>query len=221
MQSRLDSLHGQIANIASSVDDFNHYSADTAESVRLLLGMAGTEVTDCPRLFTLTPKPAKHIQRFIPYKREYRLMLWCEHPGCLHPWSPASYEYRLLRDWLANIAEYAVLVFKALRVAVPVALAADTIISPELMKQASQEIKLMESLVENSPTQLAQTTMKRRHLMMPKAYSNPCGSARAFRAFMFRRDPYQVFGGLRRYIGPSGNRFGYAPRTLESMIRAS
>ena len=206
LQSKLDSLHGQIANIASSVDDLQHHSADTAESVRLLLGMAGTEVTDCPRLFTITPKPARHMQRLIrSYKREYRLVLWCEHPACMHPWRPASYDISSVRDWLANIAEYAVLVFKALRIAVPIALAADMILSPELMKDAAEEIELMESLVEELPNRISSNDPEAAAFDMPgRPTRTHAAAARAFRAFMFRRDPYHIFGGLRRYIGASG-----------------
>lgn len=205
LQSRLDSLHRQIADLGRSVDEFQYCSADTAESVRLLLGMAGAEVTDCPRLFTLTRKPAKHIQRLIRYKREYRLRLWCEHPGCLHPWPKASYDISSVNDWLANIAEYAVLVFKALRVAVPVALAADAILNPELLKEAEQEIELMESLVDELPSGFITDDPE------AAAFGDSgrptrvhAAAARAFRVFMFRRDPYQVFGGLRRYMGSSG-----------------
>ena len=206
LQSRLDNLHGQISKLAGSVDELKYHSADTAESVRLLLGMASAEVTDCPRLFTLTRRPAKPVQRLVgSYKREYRLVLWCEHPSFLHPWSPASYNITSVKDWLANIAEYAILIFKTLRVAVPIAVATDVLIDAELLKEAQEEIELMKSLVEELPSEITADSAEESAFGLPGQLTRVhAAAARAFRVFMFRRDPYHVFGGLRRYIGPSG-----------------
>jgi internalin A len=204
LQSKLDDLHGQIVSLATSVDELKYHSADTAESVRILLGVAGTEVTDCPRLFTLAPKPAKSLQRLIrSYKREYRLVLWCEHPECLHPCLKASYDISSLR--FADVAEYAILVFKALRVAVPIALAGDVILNPELLKEAELEIELMESLVDDLPSgsieEEQESTAFGTNGRLTRVHA---AAARAFRVFMFRRDPYHIFGGLRRHVGLSG-----------------
>jgi hypothetical protein len=156
-------------------------------------------------LFTLSRKPAKGIQRFIPYKKQYRLTLWCEHPACLHPWPRASYDLSSLKEWLTNVAKYSALVFKVLRVAIPVALAAEVILNPELLKEAEREIELMESLVEEFPGELVADTQEVAAFGTSGRLTRVhAAAARAFRIFMFRRDPYQVFGGLRRYIGASG-----------------
>ena len=213
LQSRLDSLHEQISDIANSVDELKYHSADTAESVRLLLGMAGAEVTDCPRLFTLTPKPAKGVQRLIRrYKREYRLVLWCEHPDCLHPWSAASYDISSVKDWLVNVADYTVLVFKALRIAVPIALATDIIPNLDLLKEAQEEIELMESLIDELTSRdIADNQEVTEFATAERPTRVHAAAARAFQASMFRRDQYRIFGGLRRYIGPSGEPLWICP----------
>lgn len=205
LQSRLDNLHRQISKIAGRVDELQYHSADTAQSVRLLLGMAAEEVTDCPRLFTLTRRPARHMQRLVrSYRREYRLVLWCEHPGFPHPWFRASYDITSVKDWLVNVADYAVLVFKTLRVVVPIALTTEILVDAEFLKEAQEEIELMKSLVEELPNEIT-TDPEDSAVASPGQLTRVhAAAARAFRVFMFRRDPYHVFGGLRRYIGSSG-----------------
>ena len=49
----LAQMHEQLTEIKSSVDQVNRYAAETAEAVRRVLRVVGTEVTNCPRLFTL------------------------------------------------------------------------------------------------------------------------------------------------------------------------
>jgi hypothetical protein len=81
-----------------------------ALQIRLRTGPAmriiTTEITDCPRLFTLTPQLQTAAQRLDLGRRHYRLTLWCELPGYWHPWQPASYSVSQPREWALRIRPY-------------------------------------------------------------------------------------------------------------------
>ena len=74
--------------------------------------IVGTEVTDCPRLFTLERARLTGISRALIHQDHFKLTLWCEHPGYEHPWEPAAYNLDPPKEWLTQIAPYAVLVFR-------------------------------------------------------------------------------------------------------------
>ena len=61
------------------------------------------------------------IKRALIHQDHYRLTLWCEHPGYEHPWEPAAYNLDPPKEWLTQIAPYAVLVFRTLQLIVPLA----------------------------------------------------------------------------------------------------
>lgn len=74
----------------------------TDEALRKLLRAVGTEVTDCPPLFTLAQARRRQVKLLQPYRRQYLLTLWCQHPGYEHPWSPATYVVNWSRHQLAS-----------------------------------------------------------------------------------------------------------------------
>jgi internalin A len=132
-------MHDQLSRIETGVIRAEGQAAQTAESVRRVLRVVSTEVTDCPHLFTLASEPATGARRLRLYQHHYTLTLWCEHPGYWHPWDPATYELDVARGWFAQISPYATLIFKTLQLVVPPAGAvADVLLPPDQLARASR-----------------------------------------------------------------------------------
>ena len=83
--------------------DFTHMLSRLREDVSRIQLTLSTEITDCPRLCTITPERRSGIRRLMIGKEGYRLVLWCEYPGHWHPWSPASYSISLPKGWMPNL----------------------------------------------------------------------------------------------------------------------
>jgi hypothetical protein len=140
-------------------------------------------------------------------KRRYRLVLWCEHTGHWHPWYAASYSLDQPRDWLVRIGPYASLVFKALRLVIPVAVAVtDMALTNEQLQHAQLELEAMTILAEGLPDQLIEV----REEAIASEYVNQLTpaqgqAARALRIALFEHDHMRAFGDLRRVQAPSGD----------------
>lgn len=202
-------LHDEVTNVARGVTRLESYAADSADSMRRVLRVVSTEITDCPRLFTISsPKsPSGYLRLRKAFQREYRLVLWCEHPGHWHPWPPANYTLREPKDWLVRIAPYAVLALKALQVAVPItATIASIALSGEQLKRAQDELEQMKSLVEEFPDYKIDDRDQAVLSTPGNALSPAEGeAARALRVTVFAHDHTRAFGGLRRVQSPSGD----------------
>jgi internalin A len=188
------------------VDRLERYAADTADSMRRVLKAVGTEVTDCPRLFTLTRQQATGVGRMKIYEDRYRLLLWCEHPGQWHPWPAATYHIRRPKDWLADISPYAILVFKILKVVVPIAGAvAGLALTEEQLKRSEHELELMKAVVDQMP----ERKYEQQELDLPELRSQLTASQgealRGIRVVLLEQDRLRSFGGLRRIHAPSGD----------------
>jgi hypothetical protein len=90
-------------------------------------------------LFTLAFQRPTGLRRIKFYEEHYSLTLWCEHPGHWHTWPAATYDLHQPKSWLADIAPYAHLVLKTLRVAVPIATAVAEV---EISKEQIEDSKL-------------------------------------------------------------------------------
>jgi GTPase SAR1 family protein len=202
----LGNMQDQLARIEGGVARAEHHAATTAESVRRVLRVVSAEVTDCPRLFTLIPDPAKG-KRIRIFQHHYRLTLWCEHPGYWHPWPSASYELAPPRDWFVKISPYATLIFKTLQLVVPLAgSAAELLLTPDQYARAQGDLQLMSTLVADLPAK-----------SQPKTSSTPMVDAmgqltaaegqalRMLRTILFENDQIRAFGGMRRVQAPSGD----------------
>ncbi len=203
LQPELERLHDQVADVANRMES---YAAETADSMRRVLRVVASEITDCPRLFTLTSDRPIGARRLKFYQRHYRLVLWCEHPGHWHPWSAASYSLDQPRHWLIRIGPYAMLVIRALQLVVPVAASVAGVALPdEQFKHAQHEIELMKTLVADLPDQ--QMEAKNEFIAFePGSQLTPAEgqAARAIRVLLFEHDPMREFGDLRRVQAPSG-----------------
>jgi internalin A len=207
LQPELDRLHDKLADVESGVNELKAHAADTADTIRRILQAVTTEITDCPRLFTLTLEKPSGAQRLRVDKRHYRLVLWCEHPGHWHPWRAASYPIEESKEWAIHIAPYATLVFKALQLVAPIASGiAGVVLTADQLKQAQGELQLMTTLVAELPIQQAAdqpgfAAEESRHQLTPAE-----GEAwRAVRVMIFAHDPARSFGGLHRVQASSGD----------------
>jgi hypothetical protein len=166
--------------------------------------MLSTEVTDCPRLFTLAP--GGHDRKRGRFWQQDRLLLtlWCEHPGYEHPCSKATYIVARPKHWISDVSPYVRLVVKTLHLVVPLAgAAAGFVLSEEQLKGVERSIKFTETLAETLP--------EPRESKDDPAFDVNFGSSaegaglRALRTFLMAEDPVQSFGGLRRVPSPSGD----------------
>ena len=86
--SLADELHqvgSRLADLTAGITAVQGQAAQIAATVRRVHQIVGTEVTDCPRLFTLDRIRQTGIKRAMVHQDHYRLTLWCEHPGYEHP----------------------------------------------------------------------------------------------------------------------------------------
>ena len=154
LQPELDRLHAEVADVRGGINELKANAADTADTIRRILRAVTTEITDCPRLFTLTPQNLSGARRLRLDQRHYRLVLWCEHPGHWHPWLDASYVIDQPKDWILHVAPYAALLFKALQLVAPIASAvAGVVLTPDQLQHAQNELQLMTALVAALPRQ--------------------------------------------------------------------
>ncbi len=211
LQTELDRLHAQfradIASVGAQVSDLQATAADTAHVIRQLLRAVSTEVTDCPRLFTLARGPqTRGTRRLRADLDHFRLVLWCEHPGYWHPWPAAAYSVDQPKEWAAKIAPYAALVFRALQLTVPVATGiVGVALTAAQSSKVQAELKLMATIISELPSN------EPGHLLSPPPTSDGSemtvaqGAAwRALRALLLSVDPARSFGDLRRVQSPAG-----------------
>jgi internalin A len=211
MRNQLAAVQGQLAHVADvtkrteiGVSHLQSMATEAADSMRRLLKAADSEITDCPRLFTLTPESPPFSRRLRFYQRYYQLILWCEHPGHWHPWPTASYSLEQPRDWLISVAPYVTLVLAGLRTVAPIAAAAAEVAMPaRQFEHAKPQLELMESLIEALPGQLIKDQPQ---FVNADGLTQAEGeAARALRAVLFEHDRVRAFGGLRRVWSPSGD----------------
>ena len=207
LKPELERLQDQVADVASGVNRLESHAAEIADSMRRVLRVVSSEITDCPRLFTLTPEGRAGPRRLKFYQRHYRLILWCEHPGHWHPWPAASYSLDQPKEWLVRIGPYATLIFKALQLVVPItASVAGVVLTDEQLKDAQHELEMMKTLVADLPDQKIEDE---REVIARESASQLTPAegqaARAIRVLLFEHDHRRAFGDLRRVQAPSSD----------------
>ena len=206
LQAELDRLSNEVTDVKRGVDDLTVYASDSANSIRRVLGAVSSEVTDCPRLFTLSPAPTVGVQRLKFYQRHYRLVLWCEHPGFWHPWPAASYSFQQPKDWLVRVGPYVTLVVTALQLVAPIAVPTAALIATGKHAEAVQnELKLMNALISDLPS----PDIDRQSIIdqfAERPLTQAQGEAlRGIRAVILEHDRMRAFGDLRRVQSPAGD----------------
>ena len=204
-----DELHqvsSRLADLSADITSVRGQAAQIADTVRRVHQIVGTEVTDCPRLFTLARVPLTSFRRALVHQDHYRLTLWCEHPGYEHPWEPATYNLDVPREWLTRIAPYVVLVFHALQLIVPLAGAvAVPALTTAQQGTAQAHLEIMKDIVADLPS-TQETRVEDRPPETTGQLTAAEGAAlRAIRAIIFDYDHLRAFGGLRRVQTPAGD----------------
>jgi internalin A len=202
LQPQLDRLQDRLSEVNESVHRLEAYAAETADWLRRILKATSIEITDCPRIFTLTLEQPAGLRRMVPWQETCRLTLWCEHPGHWHPWHPATYRFQIAEDWWHEISQYAALIFKGLQLVIPLAGAVAGVVNEELRKQFEPELELMKTLVGQLPNKPTELTGRERLSRLSAAEG---AGLRALRELLFKQDPIRAFGDLRRVQAPAGD----------------
>ena len=208
LMTKLNEMHDQLGRVESIIFRTEGRSAEIAESVRRVLRVVSTEVSDCPRLFTLTRRAPAGRKRLRFDQYHYRLTLWCEHPGYWHPWFPASYDLNPPKDWAAKIAPYAMLVSKTLQLVIPMpeSVAVNVLLPSDQLVRAQRCLQLMSIIISELPANLEQDQDETRTGHIGGQLTAAEGRAlRALRIMLFDHDSLREFGGLRRVITPPGD----------------
>ncbi|SCL71273.1 COR domain-containing protein [Micromonospora peucetia] len=211
LERRMGTLTREVGQIGGHLADAASFAADSAHHLRQVVKAVGTEVTDCPRLFTVATLPPTGWRWFWFTRRPIRITLWCEHPGQWHTWDGASYQLDQPRQWLRASAPYLNLMFKTLRLVHPVATSMAAFVAPDL-SGVQRELNLMKALIDTLPTAVvddaAPVGTDARHTLSPAE-----GAAlRSFRVLLSQLDPAQTFGGLSRVFTPAGEFLWVCPR---------
>ena len=211
----IEQIHDQLAELTSGISGLHGQAAEIAGAVRRMHRVVSAEVTDCPRLFTFGRGRAGLINRVRFHRDHYRLTLWCEHPGYEHPWDAASYDLDPPREWFARVAPYAVLVFRILQLAVPVAAAIDVASLPAARQgDAQARLQVMQAIVADLPangSDLASRDFTDRADASGQLTAAEGAALRAVRQIIFENDPLRAFGDMRRVQDPSGDLLWVCP----------
>lgn len=202
LRVRADEIKSHQSQVAAS------HAADLASQLRALMLAASREMPDCPRLFTLIPRASSRWTRFRKWQDNYRLTLWCEHPGQEHPWPAAQYDFTRPTRWMATIAPYALALCTVLRAAVPIGGATLAVtMSEQDYKQIQNDLDLMKALVERLPKDQLEVGSSgvSPHLPGPEYQGAEGAELRALRALLVKLDPAMCFGDLRRVLTPAGD----------------
>jgi hypothetical protein len=203
-----DELHqviSRLADLTAGITSVQGQAAQIADTVRRVHQIVGTEVTDCPRLFTLERARPTGFSRALIHQDHYQLTLWCEHPRYEHPWEPATYNLDPPKEWLTQIAPYALLVFRTLQLIVPLAGAVAIAALPTAQQGSAQtHLEVMKAIVADLPA--TQQTRAEDNLTGSTGQLTAAEGAalRAIRAIIFEHDQLRAFGGLRRVQAPPG-----------------
>jgi internalin A len=192
-------VHGDVRAVQAVV-------ASGAADLRRLIAAAGTEVTDCPRLFTVTSTEASGLARLKFHQLHFRLTLWCESPGHWHPCPGASYPLDEDRPWVRSAIRYARPILALLRVAVPAAgLVADVLPEGSRLPSAKEELDRMQDLLDAFPEDLSADDQ---YVTASGGDNSPATASGTFlrqvRQMLRDVDRYQRFGGARQGSGTIG-----------------
>lgn len=184
--------------------DLQAVAATNAHEMRRLLALASTEITDCPRLFTLVSVPPQGLAKLKPHERRFRLTLWCEDPGHWHACKDGTYDFVRPADWVRKVSRYARPILTLLRMAVPLAGAlADIMPTKEHLDRAGSELDHMQELLDEFP-ELSEDGPDWTAAEDTKL--TPAGGAylRGVRHLLDEIDGFRSYGGLERAQAPSG-----------------
>jgi internalin A len=202
----LDQIHAGLTQISNELGSLSATAAQTADLMHKILRAVTTEITDCPRLFTLTSRDSAGLDRLKPGQKHYRFVLWCEHPGHWHSWPAATYDITQAADWVIRIAPAITIMIKILQLATPIAVAVTGLaLTPGQIQDSQNEIQLATALINALPTASMGQAAEPGTIQSDRQLTPAQGQAwRAARELIFEHDPARAFGDLRRVQAPSG-----------------
>jgi internalin A len=166
--------------------------------VRTIIKTLGTEVVDCPRIFTIAARRGTRFDSLNFWSMRYTLTLWCEEPGAEHP-AGRSYSFRKPEQWFVDVAPYLRIAARVVSLVAPIVgnaamLADDAAVgverSADLMKAIADAINLPVSRPPSGGSVLTPAE----------------GAAlRRLRELLLELDPSRGFCGLRRVLSPTGD----------------
>jgi hypothetical protein len=122
IHTQLTQIKAGVTELRGGVRGLHELSAglaDVADTVRRVQQIVGTEVADCPGLFTLGQRKPGPRDRARFHQDHYQLTLWCGHPGYEHAWADATYDLDPPKGWYIKVAPYARLVFRCFSLPCP------------------------------------------------------------------------------------------------------
>jgi GTPase SAR1 family protein len=183
-----------------------YQGADIARTVRQVQRAASQEVTDCPHIFTLVPGRSNVSKLLHIHQNHFRLTLWCEYPGYMHPWDPASYDIDPPKEWFTRIMPYAKVIVTMLQLAVPAAGTIGTLLPREQLELAREYVDVMNTFVDELSAEtnpdVAGVSLSQAAGRLNMAEGR---ALRALRTVVFEHDRLHGFGGLRRVRAESGD----------------
>jgi internalin A len=204
-------IRRDMGHLGEGIRDLQAAAADTEHAMRRLLVAASTEITDCPRLFTVS-RTRSGLATVKPHLHQYRLVLWCEHSGGWHPCDDAAYTFEQPAQWFQTISGYAGPFLAILAKAVSVAggLAGVTL-SGVALDRAKAELDLAKTLITELPTTEPDED---RWTDATADFHPPLLSGadlRSARNLLRKLDPASRFGGLHRLQAASGEYLWVCP----------
>jgi hypothetical protein len=210
LSTRVEEIYARVDEVGTDVREVKAIIPEALNQLRLVVKAATAEVDDCPRLFTLVPEGKVGLAKLRFSSTVHRLTLWCEDPDHEHPWLDATYVLKRPKGWVVEIAPYATLVFKTLRLVVPVAGAAIMLPMTETEQKAARgDLDLMKAVAAALPTSDLETGVDVGERGLSRAEG---AGLRALRAALLDVDPFQSFGGLRRRQAATGDWVWICPR---------
>lgn len=208
MSASINTVLHELRDVAINVETLRARSAWIAQHVRTIIKVLSTEVTDCPRLFTLVPADRSVVIAKLSPKDKFELTLWCEEPGNEHPHPEATYKFLPPKGWIETVSPYVKFVVNVLRFAVPIGVTAyGAAITEEQLKTAKADLDLMKIIAEKLPESDFQADTVQRG--MTKAQG---AALRSLRTLLGTLDPSSEFGDLRRTVTPSGDILWVCPK---------
>ena len=213
LAAALDRMEDQLSDVRNDVSSMRALSADIADTVRRVQRVVSTEVSDCPRLFTLAPARPAGIRQARIHEHHYRLTLWCEHPGQWHPWDQAEYDLDVPADWFAQVAPYIGLVVRTLQLAAPLAGAITIAMLPaDQQGNVQTRLDVVNTLIADLPANIGRNAAGPGVTRATGQLTIAEGAGlRALRSTVFEHDPHRAFGGMRRVQAPSGDLMWVCP----------
>jgi internalin A len=190
------------SSVATSLRYQRVFEAEIRRHLRIALRMLSAEVTDCPRLFTITPTDRAAVVHAMSTRMHYTITLWCEESGQEHPWADARYDFKPTKEWITTIGPYVRFIASMLRFVVPVAGAIyATTLTKEELERVGTDIELTKTLADKLPQSQGESTTS-----MPQGMTRAEGAGlRTLRSLLLTLDPVSAFGDLRRVHTPSGD----------------